>query len=81
MENEWVSGLIDEGVGLSFPTEFARVLRLFSGLCSVGALRVWWQALASRREEDFRMRILSDSAVRSSLAVPVPWLGTWIPCG
>lgn len=64
MENEWVSGLIDEGVGLSFPTEFARALRLFSGLCSVGALRVWWQALASRRDEDFPMRILSDSAVR-----------------
>ena len=75
MENEWVSGLIDEGVGLSFPTEFARALRLFSGLCSVGALRVWWQALASRRDEDFRMRILSDSAVRSSLAVPVPLVG------
>lgn len=75
MENEWVSRLIDEGVGLSFPTEFARALRLFSGLCSVGALRVWWQALASRRDEDFRMRILSDSAVRSSLAVPVPLVG------
>ena len=31
MENEWVSGLIDEGVGLSFPTE----LPVLCG-CSVG---------------------------------------------
>ena len=37
----------------------------------LGALWVWRQALAVRRD-DFRARILSDSAVRSFLAVSVP---------
>ena len=81
MENEWVSGLIDEGVGLSFPTE----LPVLCG-CSVGCAPLAPFGSGGRRLQVGGMKtslcesflILRSGDLWLSL---YPWLGTWIPCG
>ena len=68
MDHAWVHRLVDEQPGLSFLTEYCRLLRLVSGLSGLGCLRARRVALTHRIDRGFRAHILSEPQVPDSLA-------------
>ena len=68
MSPDGIARLLDEQPGVSFLGEYARALRLVSGLCSLGAVRARREALRCRIDSDFRHSVLSDPVVRRFLS-------------
>ena len=67
MDSSWVLRLTDERPGLSCLVEYARALRLLSGLCSLGCVRARREAMTHQFDSEFRANMLASPAVMSFL--------------
>ena len=67
MDISWVWRLPDLRPRLSFLVEYARALRLFGGLSSLGCIRARWEAMARRVNCQFRAHMLAEPEIRSFL--------------